>query len=204
MGGRRAMWGKPSKETRSPGSTAIAIGVGVVVLVLGTAGVLVWLVPKPEPQTDLDSVTKSAPAIAPSPTLSPSAPPSAAPAPSATAPASPDPATPPTTRQGSLRVSNPTEYPIRLAILVQKPGSASASETTYEAPAHWDFAPGEGAEKGLLLSLPGRNLALKPGDVLVAFAQDGSRRYWGPYVIGETPLPSWEAATTEWQLVLQP
>jgi hypothetical protein len=37
----------------------------------------------------------------------------------------------------------------------------------------------------------------------VAFAQDGSRRYWGPYVVGETSSPEWNPQTQEWQLVLQ-
>ena len=45
---------------------------------------------------------------------------------------------------------------------------------------------------------------LENGDIVVAFAQDGSRLYWGPYVIGETPVPVWNKKTGEWELVLQP
>jgi hypothetical protein len=45
---------------------------------------------------------------------------------------------------------------------------------------------------------------LQAGDVLVAFAQDGSRRYWGPYVVGKTTLPTWNTEQKEWSLVLQP
>jgi hypothetical protein len=106
-------------------------------------------------------------------------------------------------RQGVLRISNPTEHPVRVAILLKKLGSLeSSSQSNYEAPAHWDFDPGEGSTKGLLLSLPNRRIKLKKGDILVAFAQDGSRRYWGPYVIGETPEPGWFAKETEWQLTL--
>ncbi|MFE1747705.1 hypothetical protein [Coleofasciculus sp. H7-2] len=101
-------------------------------------------------------------------------------------------------RQGPLRVTNQTEYPLRLALLTYQPPT-----TSYGEPAHWDFAPGEGGSQGVTLSLPGGDLQLKKGDILVAFAQDGSRRYWGPYVVGETPLPVWNAQVSEWQLVLQ-
>lgn len=109
--------------------------------------------------------------------------------------------------QGLLRVGNPTDHPVRVAVLLKKPGvkdSADQSPTAYEAPAHWDFDPGEGGEKGLLLSLPNRQIKLKKGDILVAFAQDGSRRYWGPYVVGETSIPSWTPKVAEWRLTLQP
>jgi hypothetical protein len=109
------------------------------------------------------------------------------------------------TRQGLLRISNPTEHPVRVAVLLKKPGvSENTSPSPYETPAHWDFDPGEGSSKGLVLSLPNRRIKLKKGDVLVAFAQDGSRRYWGPYVIGETPEPNWFSKETEWQLTLAP
>ncbi len=114
-------------------------------------------------------------------------------------------------RQGVLRVSNPSDHPVRVALLAKKGGlnlessSNKAEETpAYDIPAHWDFAPEEGSTKGLLVSLPDRTLKLKKGDVLVAFAQDGSGRYWGPYVVGETPFPVWSAKTAEWQLTLQP
>jgi len=71
-------------------------------------------------------------------------------------------------------------------------------------PFHWDFAPGEGWVQGLILSLPQGDLSLKPGDVLVAFAQDGSHRYWGPFVVGEADLPYWHPEHQEWQLLLRP
>jgi hypothetical protein len=108
--------------------------------------------------------------------------------------------------QGTLRMSNQTDQPVRLALLArQSVGKGSAAEkTNYDIPAHWDFAPQEGSDKGLMLSLPNGNLKLEKGDILVAFAQDGSRRYWGPYVIGETPLPSWNSQKQEWILVLAP
>ena len=100
---------------------------------------------------------------------------------------------------GSLRVSNRTEHPVRVALLLRK-----STQKSYAKPAHWDFAPGEGGGKGLLLSLPEGKLQLKPGDILVVFAQDGSRLYWGPYVVGETAAPVWNKRVTEWQLILQP
>lgn len=98
---------------------------------------------------------------------------------------------------GSLRVSNRTTQPLRIALL------ASNGES-YQEPVQWDFAPEEGSDRGLKLSLPEGDLQVREGDVLVAFAQDGSRRYWGPYVISKTTQPSWKADSQEWQLVLQP
>lgn len=99
--------------------------------------------------------------------------------------------------RGGLRVSNQTDYPIRLALLARQP-----SVKPYAKPAHWDFSPGEGSTNGLVLSLPEGKLLLAKGDVLVAFAEDGSRRYWGPYVLGETSSPVWNGEVGEWQLVL--
>jgi hypothetical protein len=100
---------------------------------------------------------------------------------------------------GQLRAGNRTEHPVRLVFLGRQSGSKC-----YGEPAHWDFAPFEGGSKGLILSLPQAELALKPGDILVAFAQDGSRHYWGPYVVGQTGVPVWNHRAKEWQLVLQP
>lgn len=106
---------------------------------------------------------------------------------------------------GALRVSNQTEQPLRVALLTQSAKNSSAtSKPKYGEPVHWDFAPGEGSSQGLVLSLPEGNLKLHKGDVIVAFAQDGSRRYWGPYVVGETNAPVLDRKTSEWQLILQP
>lgn len=106
--------------------------------------------------------------------------------------------------QGSLRMSNKTDQPVRVALLTQRSTAKPNGQTAFATPIHWDFAPGEGNLQGLVLSLPNGNLKLKKGDILVAFAQDGSRRYWGPYVVGETPMPTWNQRTSEWQMVLQP
>ncbi|GAB1538389.1 hypothetical protein NUACC21_10490 [Scytonema sp. NUACC21] len=105
---------------------------------------------------------------------------------------------------GSLRMSNKTNQPVRLALLSRRSlGKGTSSQEANDAiPAHWDFAPQEGTEKGLILALPNGNLKLEKGDILVAFAQDGSRRYWGPYVVGETSFPNWNSQSKEWQLVL--
>ena len=107
-------------------------------------------------------------------------------------------------QQGILRMSNQTNQPVRLALLARQSvaKSSGTKQTNYDVPAHWDFDPQEGSEKGLILSLPQNNLKLEKGDILVAFAQDGSRRYWGPYVVGETQLPKWNSQNREWQLVL--
>lgn len=104
--------------------------------------------------------------------------------------------------QGTLRMSNQTEQPVRLVLLSRRSGKDSTKTNYNDVPAHWDFAPKEGSEKGLLLSLPNGNLKLEKGDILVAFAQDGSRRYWGPYVVDETTLPNWDTQHKEWQLIL--
>src|SRR5579883_1284280 len=105
--------------------------------------------------------------------------------------------------EGTLRMSNQTEQPVRLILLARAGLKGSTSEkTSQNVPAHWDFAPKEGSDKGLLLSLPNSNLKLEKGDILVAFAQDGSSRYWGPYVVDETSLPIWNTQKREWQLVL--
>ncbi|WP_088242820.1 hypothetical protein [Calothrix rhizosoleniae] len=105
---------------------------------------------------------------------------------------------------GKLRVSNRTDRPIRIALLMRRSGDKNAAkDKKYNIPAHWDFAPREGSGKGLILSLPQENLTLTKGDILVGFAEDGSRRYWGPYVVGKTPEPLWNDQQQEWQLILQ-
>jgi hypothetical protein len=92
----------------------------------------------------------------------------------------------------TIHVSNRSIHPVRVALL-----SAADSD-----PVHWDFAPAEGSVNGLMLSLPDQELNVKPGDIVVAFAQDGSRQYWGPYIVGETLKPSWHRDTGEWYLIL--
>jgi hypothetical protein len=107
---------------------------------------------------------------------------------------------------GNLRMSNKTNQPVRLVILAQNLtiNKESSKKNKYYLPAHWDFDPQEGSGKGLILSLQEANLKLEKGDVVVAFAQDGSRRYWGPYVVGETLLPKWNPQVQEWELMLTP
>lgn len=102
---------------------------------------------------------------------------------------------------GELRVSNPTNFPVRVALLRQAKGATG--KTAFDEPIHWDFAPQEGGTAGLVLAMPDGNVRLQAGDVLVAFAQDGSRRYWGPFVVGQTAEPTWNAQEQEWQLVLR-
>ncbi len=94
-----------------------------------------------------------------------------------------------------LRVSNRSTYPIRVVLLPRQ-----EKEERY----HWDFAPTEGNQNGLVLSRPKGQLRLQPGDVLTAFALDGSRRYWGPYIVGETQQPAQSKPAAEWQLILKP
>lgn len=96
---------------------------------------------------------------------------------------------------GALKMSNQTDVPVRVALLARGPGAVE--------PAHWDFAPQEGSKEGLVLSLPEGNFKLKKGDILVAFAQDGSGYYWGPYVVGESDAPVWDKKLSQWQLTLK-
>ncbi|MEB3292322.1 MAG: hypothetical protein VKJ24_04110, partial [Synechococcales bacterium] len=108
-------------------------------------------------------------------------------------------------QQGRLRVHNRSNHPVRLALLFQKIPQIPPPQTVvtgYDPPSHWDFAPREGREQGLLLGLPNRTTNLQKGDVIVAFAQDGSQRYWGPFVVGQTRLPFWNELIGEWQLRL--
>ncbi|MGG6297459.1 hypothetical protein ACQ4M4_23945 [Leptolyngbya sp. AN02str] len=163
------------------------------------------------------SIETGEPSQVPSPELEAAATPTATPsvaAPTASVGSTPTPASPnapeaqPSATQpvvglrtvGKLRVSNQTNYPIRVALLAQQ-ASALADSTSFGEPVHWDFAPQEGSVDGLILALPVSELNLETGDVVVAFAQDGSRRYWGPYVLGQTVSPRW--VDGEWQLVIR-
>ncbi|NET38066.1 MAG: hypothetical protein F6K19_39725 [Cyanothece sp. SIO1E1] len=160
------------------------------------------------PRTDNSTsapAAQSIPNVEPSSTTSP-----AIPAPNPAASNSPAASSNAASDSGKLRVSNQTNHPIRIALLTQRPESGLITPSTspadtqslYDQPAHWDFAPAEGSRNGLLLSLPDLNLQLKTGDVLMAFAQDGSRLYWGPYVVGKTSLPTWNPQSSEWLLVI--
>lgn len=161
------------------------------------------ILPTAPPQTAVPE-PPAPPTPSPTPPIAPS--PSPAPAPASTpapTPASPSPSPAEAgDRSGSLKVSNQTTHPIRVALLFQQSDSEAAAPL-YNQPVHWDFAPGEGGNSGLLLSLPDGDLKLKPGDVLMAFAEDGSRRYWGPFVVGRTDAPQWNGTEREWSLLLQ-
>lgn len=152
-------------------------------------------------QISIETESAPAPSITPSlaPTQTPAPSPAAVETPSAPSPSPIATASPNASgdRIGSLRVSNRTTQPLRVALL-------PSDGNQYQEPVQWDFAPEEGSDRGLKLSLPEGDLQVRDGDVLVAFAQDGSRRYWGPYVLGKTNLPRWVATSQEWQLILQP
>lgn len=102
------------------------------------------------------------------------------------------------TKLGELRVGNKTPYPVR--VLVTK-GDGSLEG------AFWDFAPGEGGSEGIRLTLPDKPdkpILLGEGDVLTIFAVDGSRRYWGPNILGKTTAPFWDSKRKIWSTVLRP
>ncbi|NJM47222.1 MAG: hypothetical protein HC860_14575 [Alkalinema sp. RU_4_3] len=100
---------------------------------------------------------------------------------------------------GGIRVRNRSASPVRIVILRRpKPKATKPS-----IPIHWDFAPREGRLKGFLLALPNETITLDRGDIVTAFAQDGSARYWGPYVVGESSQPIWNDKTTEWEVTLE-
>jgi hypothetical protein len=104
---------------------------------------------------------------------------------------------------GSLRVRNRSSHPVRVVLLLRSRQQQLAEQPIDLPPVHWDFAPWEGQVRGLLLALPDRQVQLQQGDVLMAFAQDGSRRYWGPFVVGETKLPVWNQEVQEWEMLLE-
>lgn len=159
-----------------------ALGGGALAFVLLQLQFSIWI----EPSTPKDS-TPPVIEVAPSPTALPSVTPSVS-------------IVQPSIANG-LRIRNTSPYPIRVVLLSQQSAQNNSPANAYRAPVHWDFAPKEGSSAGLLLSLPEGNLTLRKGDVLVAFALDGSRHYWGPYVVGETPGLS-RSAASEWQLVI--
>lgn len=183
--------------------------IGVVLL-----GLTVWFlsqfqisiqyegVPSPVTPSPVEDEPSPLVATSPAPAVSPSAAPAATPIAAPTAPAAPQSAI---AQTGALRVSNQTDHPVRVALL-SRPAKTSSTDHSerYSEPIHWDFAPQEGSTKGLLLALPEGevDLQVQTGDVITAFAQDGSRRYWGPYVVGETVAPVWNATSQEWELVL--
>jgi hypothetical protein len=180
-----------------------ALGGGTIVFLLSQFQFSIWI----EPSGSKDStppVIEVAPDVAPPSSISPS--PSAPPAP------------PQPPLVNGLRVRNISPYPVRVVLMSQQPASQqpasqqpasqksvqnNSSSRPYRAPVHWDFAPDEGSKVGLLLSLPEGNFTLKKGDVLMAFALDGSRHYWGPYIVGKTGGLS-RSKASEWQLVLKP
>jgi hypothetical protein len=209
------MGGKATKGVKGKWFPAIAL---TVLTTSGLVGMSIFLSHRPAEtslvsstlsplapsETEIAKLPESVSAIAPSPVTSPPVP-----AQSKQVRGTPSAAVDKTgslsIRLGSLRISNPTYYPVRVALLERKRSqTGSATGSGYEAPAHWDFAPQEGSDKGLIVSLPDRPVKVKPGDILVAFAQDGSRRYWGPYVVGSTPIPNWNPKSSEWELELQP
>lgn len=102
---------------------------------------------------------------------------------------------------GSLRVGNRTDRSVRIVLLSR---ITSQNEWQTIEPLNWDFAPNEGGKEGLLLSLPNYKIAIGKGDVIFAFATDGSRTYWGPNIVGETDAPFWDSQNKEWSMVLQP
>ncbi len=205
----------------------VILGAGLLVLLLSRLEITVQRespAPSQADPTETESPVAVNPALERSPTPpTPTVSPTVSPTPTPITPTEGQaerqaegqaPATPLTAGNlGKLRVSNPTDHPVRVALLAQKSEAAENSasvnsgaelDLTFVEPVHWDFAPGEGRTRGLILSLPDQDLQLQDGDVLVAFAQDGSRRYWGPYVVGQTASPQWNSETTEWQLVIQP
>lgn len=105
---------------------------------------------------------------------------------------------PPTTgAQGSLRVGNLTEHPVRIVLL-------SSSNSANNEPVNWDFVAGEGGNQGLQLSLPQQPIKVGAGDIIFGFATDGSRIYWGPLVVGNSESIIWQSDRQEWSLIIKP
>jgi hypothetical protein len=183
----------PTKTALLPLILAALVG-GSVVFILSQLQFSMWIEPS-DRQNEPPVISTNPSATKPTatkPIASPKATTSPIATPAAIAPV-----------KNGLRVSNRSPNALRVVLLSHQ-SSSSPSAKRDRRPAHWDFAPSEGSQNGLLLSLPSEKLALKQGDVLVAFALDGSRRYWGPYIVGETAAPTQVKSTLEWQLVLRP
>jgi hypothetical protein len=182
----------------------IAAGIGVVIaLILSQFQLNVWVEQAPEingpvviAPDDLVPADHGPVPANPSgtPTVAPTPAPTVAPTLAANQPV-----------PNGLRVKNLSNYPVRLVLLAKQPVAGATPSPSAQTPTiHWDFAPLEGSNSGLILSVPAGTLKLQPGDVLMAFALDGSRQYWGPFVVGQTALPSQKPNSSEWQLDLKP
>lgn len=204
------MWGKVGRDSKARWYPTIG-GLVAIGLLAGGAWVVGFLGQSPPETVSFNRLPASEKTLSdsiqvPSPTAVPQ--PSTSPAQQQVSLPKPNPAAV-AARQGKLRVSNPTDYPVRIALLtkfaaLRKNPAVPNASGRYDLPAHWDFDPQEGSTKGLIVSLLDRSIQIKPGDILVAFALDGSRRYWGPYVAGDTESPTWNGKTAEWELTLTP
>ncbi|AFY71350.1 hypothetical protein Pse7367_3101 [Thalassoporum mexicanum PCC 7367] len=103
--------------------------------------------------------------------------------------------------EGLLRVGNRSDFSVRVVLLASRGNEVDWNQVE---PLNWDFAPNEGGSEGLILSLPGEQVKIAEGDIVFAFATDGSRTYWGPNVVGETDAPFWDSDRQEWSMILQP
>ena len=174
-----------SKTKLYPGLLAALMG-GMAAFLLSPLQFSVWIeppVPETSPDSQPSSTTTSVPIDQPQSLLKPEPVPN------------------------GLRVSNQTPNAIRVILLAQHAANSRATidaKASYREPVHWDFAPSEGSQQGLILSLPNGNLRLQKGDILTAFAVDGSRQYWGPYVVGKTAVPAQQGQPAEWHLILKP
>jgi hypothetical protein len=106
--------------------------------------------------------------------------------------------------RGGLRVHNQSPYPVRVVLLSRSMATTALATTALSTiPVHWDFAPWEGRIKGVLTVLAERTVQPQAGDVVMGFALDGSQRYWGPMVVGESTQPQWDEAQSVWRLRLE-
>ncbi len=142
-----------------------------------------WILPFPE--TDLEELVTS---LSPQILTSPHSP-----------QLEPDRTRTPVLRTGPLRVGNRTDFPVRVVVMLR-------SEESNDQPQvfHWDFAANEGGSEGLPLSLEEDPLLIRPGEIIMAFSLDGSQRYWGPNLVGESLSPFWEPSLEVWSMILQP
>mgnify|MGYP001042939993 FL=1 len=173
--------GGPSVNTTSRGKGSLFLAAALVGVSVAVQGLRAQTPERPTLEALEDSVEGNVAPVLPSEAVSP-------------------PQTSPTSaRTGSFRVGNRTPHPVRVVILMRSGGRLLNPET-----AHWDFAPGEGGSEGLVLSLGEKPLQIGPGDIVVAFALDGTRRYWGPNVVGESLAPFWNEESGSWSMILQP
>jgi hypothetical protein len=98
-------------------------------------------------------------------------------------------------RLAPLRVGNNTDSPVRV-LLTKTDGSLNGVS--------WDLTPQKANSEGQELTLANSTVQVNEGDLIFIFATDGSRRYWGPNLVGFTSAPFWDSKRKFWSTLVRP